>query len=104
MTSRLMPETVRQRLGDVSFEKRFYCADGTYLNNLTELAKALESMTDEMYSRYAAAPGNDFSVWVKEVVGDDKLARDLAKAKTQRQAAKAVTDRIAFLREKIPAA
>ncbi len=103
MTSRLLPETVKQRLGDVPLEKRFY-ADGKYLNNLMELEAELETMNDEMYQRYAAAPGNDFSIWVNEVIGDDKLARDLAKARSQQQAAKAIRDRVAFLRAKVPTA
>ncbi len=103
MASRLTPEVVRHRLESVPFEKRFYCADGTYLSNLAELAAALESMSEDMYQRYAAAPGNDFSIWVNHVIGDDKLARDLDKAGSRMSAAKAVASRIAFLNGKMPA-
>ena len=88
-------------LGDVPEEKRFWCHDGKYLKNLDELKDALEQMTDEVFGYHANEAKTDFSNWVKDVIGDEKLSRDLLKCATQAQAAKAVGDRVMWLRSKI---
>ncbi len=87
-------------LGNVTEEKRFWCNDGRYLNNLGELKTALEGMTDDTFVYHSNETKSDFSKWVKEVIGDDKLANDLAKSATRLWAAKIVADRIKFLKSR----
>jgi uncharacterized membrane protein YheB (UPF0754 family) len=96
MTS-LVAETM---LGDVPEEKRFWCRDGRYLKNLDELKDALEQMTDEVFHYHSSEEKTDFSNWVKDVFGDEKLSRDLLKCTTQVEAAKAVTARVKWLKSK----
>jgi hypothetical protein len=93
-------QIAKDRLTNVAEEKRFWCNDGRYLSNLEELQTALESMTDEIYLFHANETKSDFAKWVDEVIGDDKLAKDLKKSATRLWAAKAVADRIKFLRTK----
>jgi hypothetical protein len=88
------------RLADVPEEKRFWCNDGRYLNNLEELKAALEGMTDETFSFHSNETKSDFAKWVDEVIGDDKLAADLKRSATRQWAAKRVADRIKFLKAK----
>jgi hypothetical protein len=88
------------RLGNVPEEKRFWSNDGRYLSNLEELKTALEEMTDETYMFHSNETKSDFSKWVGEVIGDDKLAADLARSATRLWAAKSVADRIKFLKSK----
>jgi hypothetical protein len=88
------------RLGYVPEEKRFWVVDGRYLSTLEDLQSALEGMTDETFSVHSNDSKSDFSVWVKEVIGDDKLASDLKKCVTRPQAVKCVSARIKFLRIK----
>jgi hypothetical protein len=88
------------RLGGVPGEKRFWSNDGRYLSNLEELKTALEGMTDETYRFHSNETRSDFSKWVDEVIGDDKLAADLKKSATRMWAAKSVADRIRFLKSK----
>ncbi len=90
----------RARLGNVPEEKLFYVNDGRYLHNLEELKGALETMTDETFAFHSNETKSDFSKWVREVVGDDKLADDLARSATRLWAAKSTADRIRFLRTK----
>ncbi len=70
---------------------------------LTELSAALTEMSEETFSYHSNATKTDFSNWIKDVIGDEKLARDLQKGISRVRATKAVTDRIAWLRSKIPA-
>jgi len=96
-------ETARKMLGDVPEGKQFYSNDGRVLKNLSELSIALAEMSDETFSYHSNAAKTDFSNWVKDVIGEEKLALDLQKSAGRVRAAKAVFDRIAWLRAKIPA-
>jgi hypothetical protein len=88
----------KERLNDVPDEKRFWCHDGRYLKNLEELEAALEQMTNDTFTYHSNESKTDFSNWVSDVIGDEKLARDLLKSSTQEQAAKNVASRIKWLK------
>jgi hypothetical protein len=90
----------KERLSDVSEEKRFWCRDGRFLKNLEELETALGQMTADTFSYHSNESKTDFSNWVRDVIGDDKLARDLLKSTTQAQAAKNVAARINWLKSR----
>ena len=100
MIKTITKEMAEARLSNVPEEKRFWVSDGRYLSNLEELKSALEGMTDEVFSTHSNANKSDFAVWVDEVIGDDKLARDLKKSSTRGLAAKNVASRINFLKSK----
>ncbi len=90
----------QERLADVLPEKEFWCSDGRIIKSLSGLEAALTEMSDETYRYHSNEAKSDFSKWVGEVIGDEKLSRDLYKSKTRAQAAKAVADRIAWLKTK----
>ncbi len=87
-------------LGDVPEKKTFWCSDGQILKNLPELGTALKKMSEETFRYHAIEAKNDFSKWVREVIGDEKLARDLQKSLTKAQAAKNVAERMIWLRSR----
>ena len=95
-------ETAKRMLGDVPQGREFYCSDGKVLKNLAELGSALTEMSEETFGYHSNATKTDFSNWIKDVVVDEKLAEDL-KGVSRVRAAKAVADRIVWLRGKIPA-
>jgi len=88
-------------LGDVPQEMWFWCSDGRALKNLPELEVALREMSEETFRCHADESKSDFSNWARDVIGDQKLARDLRKSTTQAQAARSVANRIAWLRGKM---
>jgi hypothetical protein len=94
-------EEANKRLGDVPDEKRFWCQDGRVIKNLKELEEALNDMSDETFHYHLGEGRNDFSNWIRDVVGDNKLANDLSKAKSRIQANKTVAQRISFLQSKV---
>jgi len=94
-------EEASTRLSDVADEKRFWCHDGKLIKNLGELEKALNEMSDETFRYHSSEGRNDFGKWIRDVVGDNKLANDLSKAKSRMQASKAVATRISFLKSKL---
>ncbi|MBI2830169.1 MAG: hypothetical protein HYX81_03325 [Chloroflexi bacterium] len=84
-------------LVNVPAENAFWCNDGRILYNLKDLEDALSNMSDNTYQYHANDQKNDFANWARDVFGDQKLASDLMKAKSQAQAAKAVNQRLASL-------
>jgi hypothetical protein len=97
-----MPTNLKQDaqrlLANVPGEFVFWFSDGRTLSNMSELAEALRMMPDEVYGYHANQEKNDFSNWVRDVIKDDKLANDLKKATSKRQAATRVTERINTLK------
>ncbi len=99
--ARILKEDAERLLGDVPQEKAFWCCDNRILKNINELGEALTSMTDETFAYHSNAEKSDFSNWVNDVIGDVKLARDLAKSSSRAQAARRVAERVDFLSAKL---
>jgi hypothetical protein len=78
----------------------FYCHDGSVFADLRELAEGLEAMSDETFAYHSNLEKQDFSNWVRDIVGDEELANDLAKATNRLQAAEYLVARIALLARK----
>jgi len=98
---RITKSVAEYRLGDVTEEKQFWCQDGRVIKSLQELELALREMTEETFRYHSSEAKSDFSSWVRDVIGDEKLSRDLQKSTTCAQAAKSVADRIAWLKGKL---
>ena len=90
-------EDAQRVLRSVPDVKRFYCHDGDILNNIYELKAALGKMHSSAYRHHVTEEKNDFARWVRDVLGDDKLAGNLAKSPEQKEAFSIVADRITWL-------
>lgn len=91
---RTVRSRVRRLLADVPLECAFRCHDGGVFFSLRDLAGAFYRMSDDVYAYHADAVHNDFSQWISDVIGDDKLAGDLRRARDRVQAAAIVAQRI----------
>lgn len=98
---RIKSAVAKEWLGNVSPEEQFWCHDGRYLKNLEELRVALEQMTEETFRYHSNETKSDFSNWVRDVIGDEKLSSDLRKSTTRVQAAKSVAARLTWLKSKL---
>jgi hypothetical protein len=98
---RISKEEAERRLSNVPEGHMFWCCDGSTLRSMRDLEEAFYSMKDEIFAYHSNEYKNDFSNWVNDIIGDDKLARDLLKAHDKVRAAKFVSDRIAFLSAKL---
>jgi len=93
--------TAKKMLGNVPEEKLFWCHDGKELKNLAELERALRQMSEETFSYHSNQTKNDFSIWVRDVIGDEELAENLKKSTTRTQAARHVNERITQLKRQM---
>ena len=100
-----MAETLKQEakrlLDNVPEEYVFRCCDGSILHSVKELGAALKTMTDETYAFHVTTGKNDFTNWVRDIVKDERLAKNLQKAPNQAQAAKLVDSRISLLSKRL---
>ena len=99
--TKILKEHAERRLDDVLDQYVFWCHDGRIIRNIRQLKDALELMSDETYAYHANKEKNDFSNWVKDIIGDEKLARDFSKSSNKRQAFEYVKARETFLLGKI---
>jgi len=74
----------------------FWCHDGSVFTDLRELAEGLTAMSDETFAYHSNPEKQDFSNWVRDVIGEEQLANDLARAISRLQAARYVTARTAL--------
>ena len=100
-----MPEmsrkTAKKLLANVPEEHAFRFHDGHVLRNMRELGNALKTMNKDTFAFHSNAEKSDFGTWVRDVIGDKKLARDLDGSSDRTQAAKSVAERVAFLTRKL---
>jgi len=75
----------------------FWCHDGNVFTDLNELAAGLATMSDETFAYHSNLEKQDFSNWVRDAVGDEKLADNLAWSTSREQAAQYVVARITEL-------
>ena len=87
-------------LNDVLDEYAFWCCDGVIIKNLEGLHSALKSMSRETFHHHVNGNKNDFSTWVREVIGDITLARQLDKTATGISMEEKVLKRIEWLKRR----
>ena len=56
---------------------------------------------DETYAFHANTEKNDFANWVRDIIKDEGLSKELQKAPNRVRAAKLVANRIAILSKKV---
>ncbi len=95
--AKILRQDAEKLLAKVPEQFVFWCNDGRILHDMKELAEALTSMTDETFAYYSNDYKKDFGNWVRDVIGDQKLAGDLDKSLSRTEAARVVAKRLAFL-------
>lgn len=98
---RVSKAQAQQWLGTVPGDKVFYCVNGEVYNNLRDLKSALERMQDGHFVYHVNPEKNDFGNWIRDVIGDQKLAQDIRGCKTRIEALVVVDGRVGFLTKRL---
>ena len=93
-------DEAKRYLCNTSPEQCFWVNNGPILKNLEELADALPDMNDETFNHHVNSEKNDFSNWVKDIIGDNKLANDLLSSRSRESAVKKIRSRLNSLKKK----
>ena len=64
-------------LKEAPADEYFYVNNGMTIRNLDELAVALELMDVEVFECHVNTEKNDFSNWVKDIINEEGLAKEL---------------------------
>ncbi|UCC61222.1 MAG: hypothetical protein JSW38_12940 [Dehalococcoidia bacterium] len=84
-------------LGDVPEDRVFWCHDGRVVKNMTDLAAAIKEMNNDTFEYHLNSEKNDFSTWVRDVIGDTTLASQLARVASQATALRKVETRVSSI-------
>jgi hypothetical protein len=101
MAVETMKQEAQRLLSDVPAENVFWVNDGCILHNMKELADEIKNMSDDAFFYHANGEKNDFITWVRDVIKDETLVRELRKSSTKTQSAKAVANRINILSKRM---
>lgn len=93
-------EEARRYLSDAPTEQCFWVNNGPILKNLEELANALPEMNEDTFKHHVNSEKNDFSSWINDVVGDQKLANDLLSSRNKESFLKKIRNRLNSLKKK----
>lgn len=88
-------------LAKVPEENVFWCNDGRLLRDIKDLKEALATMSDQTFAYHSNNIKKDFSNWVRDIVGDYNLARDLEMVSNREEAARIAEARYLFLASKL---
>lgn len=83
----------KKMLEKVSETVVFWCNDGQVFNDMEELMDGFERMSDQTFAYHLNDVKNDFSCWVLDIIGDQKLAQDLKTVKNRKDAVDTVKQR-----------
>ena len=92
-------EDARRILEKVSASDAFWLCTNHNLRSLTELVETLEGVNDDVFRYHVARDKNDFEVWIREVVLDKELAREIARVKTKETLIRKINERVSYLRK-----
>lgn len=93
-------DEARKYLCDAAPEQCFWVNNGPILKNMEELANALPDMAEDAFRHHVNDEKNDFSSWIRDIIGDAKLANDLLSSKNRDSALKKVRGRVNSLKKK----
>lgn len=93
-------DDARRYLNDAAPEQCFWVNNGPILKNLEELANAMPELSDETFQHHVNEEKNDFSKWINDVIGDQRLANDLLSSRSKESSLKKVRNRLNSLRKK----
>ncbi len=96
-TPRITKTQARKFLARVPEQNVFWCNDGQVFRDINELREALTTMSDQIFSYHSNEVKKDFSNWIRDVVGDEKLAQTLETASDREHAARILEDRCSLL-------
>ncbi|MBI2144405.1 hypothetical protein HYU17_04630 [Candidatus Woesearchaeota archaeon] len=80
-------------LAKVPAHVSFWLCTNENLRSLVELSEALAMATDDVFRYHVNRDKNDFEAWIREIVKDKDLAREIARVKTKETLIRKISER-----------
>lgn len=91
---RLNEKEAKKILAKVPLDVSFWLCTNHYLRGLRELSTALESISDDTFRYHVNRDKNDFEVWIRQIVKDKELSREISRIKTKETLVRKVSERV----------
>lgn len=101
MKKRILPYDARRTLGRVPEPVGFWLCTNKKLLTLKELALALEDITDDVFRYHVNRDKNDFENWIRDIIQDKELAREISRIKTKETLTRKIFERVDMLSKTI---
>lgn len=85
-------------LSRVPFQVSFWLCTNENLRGLSDVSEALQKATDDVFRYHVNRDKNDFEVWIRDVIKDKDLAREIARVKTRETLIRKISERVEELR------
>ena len=92
------PRESRRILSRVPLNVGFWLCTNEQLRNLDELGQSLQRVGDEVFRYHVNRDKNDFEVWIRDVIKDRELAREISRIKTKETLVRKISERVDKLR------
>ncbi len=99
MKKSLSPSEAKRILARVPENLSFWLCTNDHLRNLDELSGSLQKVSDEVFRYHVNRDKNDFEVWIRDVVNDKELAREISRIKTRDTLVRKISERVFDLRK-----
>ncbi len=99
MKRNLAPGEARRILYRVPANVSFWLCTNEQLARLDDLGRALKRVSDEVFRYHVNRDKNDFEVWIRDVINDRELAREISRIKTKDTLIRKISERVEELKE-----
>lgn len=93
-------DEAKRYLSDCVPERCFWVNNGPILKNIEALSNTLPEMGSDVFTHHVSPDKNDFGNWIRDVIGDQKLANDILSSRNKESMAKKVKARVNALKKK----
>lgn len=87
----------RRILSRVAPKDAFWLCTNENLRNLKGLLNSLDEVDDDVFRYHVTRDRNDFEVWIRDILKDKELAREIARVKTKETLIRKINERLELL-------
>lgn len=81
-------------LARVPIQVSFWLCTNENLRSLRDISEALQKATDDVFRYHVNRDKNDFETWIRDIIKDKDLAREIARVKTRDTLIRKITERV----------
>ncbi|MBI2549868.1 hypothetical protein HYV83_01665 [Candidatus Woesearchaeota archaeon] len=81
-------------LAKVPLQVSFWLCTNENLRSLRDISEALQKATDDVFRYHVNRDKNDFETWIRDIIKDKDLAREIARVKTRDTLIRKITERV----------
>lgn len=94
MKRKISPQEAKRILSKAPLNVSFWLCTNETLRSLEQVLKALERANDEVFRYHINRDKNDFEAWIRDIIRDRELAREISRIKTRETLIRKISERV----------